>query len=96
MPIFDFICDCGKVKNNYLVFNEKVICKCGKEMKKLILIILVVIGSSCNEPAKKPFIIIHKDVWKSGQCKYVYQDANGNSFNFYEFNDSYNIGDTIK
>lgn len=36
MPIFDYKCLCGKEKKDYLVFNEKVICKCGKEMIKQV------------------------------------------------------------
>lgn len=66
-------------------------------MKKLLLMITMMLLVSCSKPPKKPFIIFAKGINYSEQgCIYYYYDANGNKEAFFEPNEKYNIGDTIK
>lgn len=65
-------------------------------MRKLILLLFIL--TACHErPIKKPFIIYTKWVESpSGLCTYFYKDSDGNSVEFVEHSDKYNIGDTLK
>lgn len=38
MPIFDYNCDCGAIKMDEFVlkYDKKVLCECGKDMKKAV------------------------------------------------------------
>lgn len=66
-------------------------------MKKLsILLVMILVG--CDTTVKKPFIITKKEINISSkdECMYYYKDAQGRTEYFYETNNKYNIGDTIK
>lgn len=72
-------------------------------MKKLLLICLIFSGCVNNTKKEKPFIIIDKFVGSGNcslindcNCRYTYQDKNGNTNWFCDCADKYNIGDTIK
>ena len=67
----------------------------------MVFIILALTLTSCTErkPFKKPFIIFDKEIntgTLSNKCRYQYQDTNGRTFTFYDVNERYNVGDTIK
>ena len=72
-------------------------------MKKLkfmiVFVILTLISCEERKPFKKPFIIFDKNINTAtlgNKCLYQYQDANGRTFSFYDTNEKYNVGDTIK
>jgi hypothetical protein len=70
-------------------------------MKKLLIVTVLLSLTSCIEqkPFKKPFIIFDKNInvgTMGDKCFYQYQDVNGRAFSFYDVNDKYSVGDTIK
>lgn len=64
----------------------------------LIAIMLLIALFSChNSYYKKPFTIINKSInYYPDKCYYEYVDVNGNGNMFFDTNEKYNIGDTIK
>lgn len=68
-------------------------------MKKLYIILPFIITSCVKQqPFKKPFVILDKNInaYSDNRCLYQYQDANGRTCDFCDTNEKYNIGDTIK
>lgn len=73
-------------------------------MKKSIISILFIIflnGCSYNITNRanytKPYIIISKRLYSDDQpCTYIYKDIKNNKMQFWDREDKYNIGDTIK
>ena len=69
-----------------LVLCAVLLCSCGEATKK--------------ETPQKPFIIKFKypnsSLAADGYCRYQYYDGKGNTFEFYDGNEKYSVGDTIK
>jgi len=68
-------------------------------MKRIFISLLILLSVGCNTIPTKPFIIIDKrnhDWSFSGSCDYVYSSSNGLKYEFTDFSNKYNIGDTIK
>ena len=66
-----------------------------------ILFLFLLNGCSYNITNRtnyiKPYIIISKRICSDDQpCTYVYKDAKNNKMQFWDREDKYNIGDTIK
>lgn len=72
-------------------------------MKKLLVILIIILGS-CGPreypKMEKPFVIIdkfaHSQACNKGDCRYTYQDVNGEIQDFCDEGQKYDIGDTIK
>lgn len=69
-------------------------------MKTITIILIWGLVGGCDypmKPLKKPFVITNKYPQEGGaKFRYYYQDATGNTQAFYDNDDKYNIGDTIK
>jgi hypothetical protein len=69
---------------------------------KSVLLTILILFVSCNRKElirQKPFIIVGKNSTyysSSNRAEYYYQDAKGNNYDFTDFNNKYNVGDTIR
>lgn len=72
--------------------------KTKERMKKASLIFLAIVFIGCDSyKREKPFVIVGKNTsYDSGYGWYMYQDANGNKFEFSDTPTAYKIGDTIR
>ena len=65
------------------------------------MFIIVMVLNSCsvtNKIATKPFVIVSKTYFYTDKhiIEYRFIDSSGKNFMFYDYNKSYNIGDTIR
>ncbi len=77
-------------------------------MKILLSIFIIFLLLGCSKTYHKPFVIIRKEFVftpamseeknriNSNKCIYTYIDKYGNETEFQDYDDRYNIGDTIK
>ena len=71
-------------------------------VSKSVLLITIILFASCgklNPPKQKPFVIVGKNTSFYEEIKvaeYYYQDAKGNRYDFTDYNNKYNVGDTIR
>ena len=83
---------------NSKTIPESLVASVSKSVFLFIAISLI----SCNDirdKVEKPFVIVDKNTtydWEKKMAIYVYQDKNGNRYEFSERIDKYSIGDTIK
>ena len=74
-----------------------------KTLFYIALVLLILWGlSSCNSNVSsnkgltKPFNVIYSSHMSGYETHYRFQDANGNTQDFYDRTDKYNCGDTLK
>lgn len=66
-------------------------------MKKIIVIAVICLLTSCIAKMEKPFIIVDKDASTTQGCEdYRYQDKHGNEEWFKDSIGKYNVGDTLR